>query len=89
VAKASRARGSRRPPKRRSDHDDHRPPPGPRPGPAPGDRRNHAPGIETLETRNSDRLDFHDISAAAIRGMLRDAFELGIAAALDNNKRSR
>jgi hypothetical protein len=51
--------------------------------------RKHAPGIETLETRNSDRLDFHDISAAAIRGMLRDAFELGIAAALDNNKRSR
>jgi len=34
-------------------------------------------GIETFETRGRDALDFHDISAAAIRDAVRMAFEAG------------
>ena len=34
-------------------------------------------GIETLETRNSDRLDFHEVSVWAIKEMLQKAYELG------------
>lgn len=37
--------------------------------------------IETLETRNWDRLDFHDISVAAIRDVIQIAFDAGYAAA--------
>jgi hypothetical protein len=33
--------------------------------------------IETLETRNWDRLDFHDVAVWAIRAALEDAFEAG------------
>ncbi len=33
--------------------------------------------IETLETRNSDRLDFHDIAVWSIKAALIEAFELG------------
>ena len=33
--------------------------------------------IETLETRNRDRLDFHDVAVWAIRTALEDAFEAG------------
>ena len=33
--------------------------------------------IETLETRNWDRLDFHDVAVWAIRTALEDAFEAG------------
>lgn len=33
--------------------------------------------IETLETRNSDRLDFHDCAVWAIRSALDAAFEAG------------
>ena len=33
--------------------------------------------IETLETRNRDRLDFHDVAVWAIRAALEDAFEAG------------
>jgi hypothetical protein len=33
--------------------------------------------IETLETRNRDRLDFHDVAVWAIRDALEDAFEAG------------
>ncbi len=33
--------------------------------------------LETLETRNSDRLDFHDVAVWAIRNALEDAFEAG------------
>ena len=33
--------------------------------------------IETLETRGSDRLDFHDLSVAAIREALATAYEAG------------
>ena len=37
--------------------------------------------IETLETRNSDRLDFHDVAVWAIRAALEAAFAAGQAAA--------
>jgi hypothetical protein len=33
--------------------------------------------IETLETRNRDRLDFHDVAVWAIRDALEEAFEAG------------
>ena len=33
--------------------------------------------IETLETRNWDRLDFHDVAVWAIRAALEESFEAG------------
>ena len=33
--------------------------------------------IKTLETRNSDRLDFHDVAVWAIRAALEAAYEAG------------
>lgn len=33
--------------------------------------------VETLETRNSDRLDFYEVSVWGIRQALIDAFEAG------------
>lgn len=38
-----------------------------------------AHGWETLETRNSDRLDFSEISAASLKAMLEAAFAAGKA----------
>lgn len=35
--------------------------------------------IDTLETRMSDRLDFHDVSVWGVKEALRLAFELGKA----------
>ncbi len=35
-------------------------------------------GIETLETRKSDRLDFHDVAVWCIRDALEDAFKAGV-----------
>ncbi|WP_299363384.1 hypothetical protein [uncultured Paracoccus sp.] len=37
--------------------------------------------LETLETRNSDRLDFHDVAVWAIRDALEEAYEAGRRAA--------
>lgn len=37
--------------------------------------------IETLETRHSDRLDFHDVSVWGIKSALEAAFEAGRKAA--------
>ena len=34
-------------------------------------------GIETLETRNSDSLDFHDTAVWALRATLEAAYEAG------------
>ena len=34
-------------------------------------------GAETLETRNSDRLDFYHISVWALKEMLEQAYEAG------------
>jgi len=33
--------------------------------------------IETLDTQNWDRLDFHDVAVWAIRAALEEAFEVG------------
>jgi len=33
--------------------------------------------IETLETRNSDRLDFHDLAVWEVKAALEAAFEAG------------
>ncbi|MGF6862503.1 hypothetical protein ABIE69_003091 [Rhodobacteraceae bacterium MBR-64] len=41
----------------------------------------HFHSIETLETRNSDRLDFHDVAVWAIRAALEEAYAAGVAAA--------
>jgi hypothetical protein len=38
-------------------------------------------GIATLETRRSDRLDFHEVAVWAVRDALRAAWEAGRAAA--------
>jgi hypothetical protein len=38
-------------------------------------------GIETLEERRSDSLDFHEVSVWAVRDALQAAFEAGQAAA--------
>lgn len=43
--------------------------------------RTHFPNIETLETRNSDGLDFHDAAVWAIRAALNEAYAAGLAAA--------
>ena len=34
--------------------------------------------IETLETRGSDSLDFHDVGVAGLRTALQDAYQLGL-----------
>ena len=36
--------------------------------------------LDTLETRNSDSLDFHDVAVWAIRSALEAAFEPGLKA---------
>ena len=41
----------------------------------------HFPSIETLETRNSDSLDFRDVAVWSIRDALAAAFAAGQAAA--------
>jgi hypothetical protein len=42
-------------------------------------------GIRTLETRNSDRLDFHDLSVASIKEALETAFSAGVEIGLTVN----
>ena len=34
-------------------------------------------GLETLETRNRDRLDFHDLNVASIKAALLAAYQAG------------
>ena len=41
--------------------------------------------IATLETRNSDRLDFHDVSVWAVKAALQAAFEAGRQSRITNN----
>lgn len=41
--------------------------------------------IETLEMRNSDRLDFHDVSVWAVKAALQAAFEAGQQSHITNN----
>ena len=37
--------------------------------------------VETLDTRNRDRLDFHDVAVWAMRAALNEAYTAGLAAA--------
>lgn len=37
--------------------------------------------IDTLETRNSDRLDFHEVSVWAVKSALMAAYQAGLQAA--------
>lgn len=45
--------------------------------------------LETLETRNRDRLDFHDVAVWALRAALEDAFEAGRRAGPANTNSER
>jgi hypothetical protein len=38
-------------------------------------------GIETLETRNTDSLDFHELGVASIKAALEAAYEAGRSSA--------
>jgi hypothetical protein len=40
--------------------------------------------IETLETRRSDRLDFHDVAVWGVKSALLAAFEAGRQAAIND-----
>ena len=40
--------------------------------------------VDTLETRNSDRLDFHEVSVWGIKTALQAAFDAGSQAASTN-----
>lgn len=46
--------------------------------------KQHIPSIETLETRGSDALDFHDVAVWSIRAALEAAYAAGLAAAHDH-----
>lgn len=41
--------------------------------------------VETLETRHSDRLDFHEVSVWGIKSALQAAFDAGKQAASNTN----
>jgi acyl carrier protein len=40
-------------------------------------------GLETLEVRNSDSLDFHDLHVVSIQDALEQAFDAGVKAATE------
>ena len=42
--------------------------------------------LETLETRNADDLDFHDLAVWAIREALEAAYQAGVAAGAKNQR---
>ena len=42
--------------------------------------KEHFPSVETLEVRNSDSLDFHDVYVGSIKDALEHAFFAGMAA---------
>jgi hypothetical protein len=43
-----------------------------------GIAQKHFYSVETLETRNSDSMDFHDVAVWAIKEALEDAFIAGM-----------
>jgi len=51
--------------------------------------KRHMPSVETLETRNRDALDFHDVAVWSIRQALAEAYAAGMAAAKRSRKRGR
>ena len=46
-------------------------------------------GIETLETRKSDSLDFHDVAVWCLRDALEAAFNAGVEQGLEAVKAER
>jgi hypothetical protein len=40
------------------------------------------PSVETLEVRNSDSLDFHEVYVESIRDALKDAFIAGMSSGI-------
>lgn len=42
--------------------------------------------IDTLETRHSDRLDFHDVSVWGVRSALEAAFKAGVELGVSSPK---
>ena len=42
----------------------------------------HFPSVETLEVRNSDSLDFHEVYVESIRDALKDAFIAGMSSVI-------
>ena len=47
--------------------------------------KEHFPSVETLEVRNSDSLDFHNVYVSSIRDALKDAFTAGVTAGMGAN----
>jgi len=48
--------------------------------------KKHIVGLETLETRNSDSLDFHDIAVWCLVDLIEAAYEAGKKAGQNNAK---
>lgn len=48
-----------------------------------GIAQKNLPGVKTLETRNSDDLDFHDVAVWAIKKALEDAFIAGMTCGVE------
>ena len=44
--------------------------------------------IDTLETRHSDELDFHDIAVWTLKNCMEEAYKLGFKVGKENNKKS-
>jgi len=44
--------------------------------------RKNFPSVETLEVRNSDSLDFHEVYVESIRDALKDAFIAGMSSGI-------
>ena len=51
-----------------------------------GIAQKNIPGIKTLEVRNSDSLDFHDVSVGCLRRALEDAFIVGMTSRFELGK---
>ena len=47
--------------------------------------KEHFHTVETLEVRNSDSLDFHNVYVSSIRDALKDAFTAGVTAGMRAN----
>ena len=45
--------------------------------------------IETLETRNLDRLDFHDVSVWGVKAALEAAYNLGVIKGITTEKQKK
>jgi len=46
----------------------------------------HIPGLTTLESRNSDEFDFHDVSVWTIKAALSQAYQIGYEQGVEAGK---